>query len=210
MDKILPISIVLDDHLLFLDSFSALLERLEIFREVHSFHKEHDLIQFLIHHPQDKIYLYLDYYLNGKNSLPLFNEIKRLNRKTEVIVVSSVTTPITIGNILNYQPRAVISKSSGLDSILQCKKVIDNGEQYLCPEIKKIINNSPQKSDIPFSSRELEILQYFAKGLSIVQTAEQTHLSKHTIVSHRRKMMHKAQVNSITELLAFARSLELV
>ncbi|WP_183876756.1 LuxR C-terminal-related transcriptional regulator [Pedobacter sp. AK017] len=50
----------------------------------------------------------------------------------------------------------------------------------------------------------MEFLQYFARGLSIVHTAEQAHLSKHKIAAHRRKMMSKVCINSITELLAYA------
>ncbi|SHG17342.1 helix-turn-helix domain-containing protein [Pedobacter caeni] len=46
---------------------------------------------------------------------------------------------------------------------------------------------------------ELEILHYFAKGLSITYSAEQVHISKHTIVAHWCKMTGKPDVNPITE-----------
>ncbi|WP_157501551.1 helix-turn-helix transcriptional regulator [Echinicola vietnamensis] len=52
--------------------------------------------------------------------------------------------------------------------------------------------------------RELEILQLFTQGFSIDRTAELVHLSRHTIVSHRRKMMKKTGSKTILELLAFS------
>jgi len=210
MERTNTTAIVFDDHRLFADSFSALIERLEIFQAVHAFNEERELTQFLIKHSQLPICLFLDYYLKNKNALPLINEVKRLNRKVTVIVISSVVNPTTVANIMAYNPKGLISKSSGFDTILECLATIDRGEQYVCPVISKILEDLNQTIEIPFTVRELEILQYFAQGLSIAQTADQTHLSKHTIVAHRRKMMAKAHVNSITELLAYARTQELI
>ena len=204
------IGVVFDDHLLFLDSFTSLMGRLGIFESVHSFNDEQDMIQFFISMNKAPVYLFLDYYLQQKHSLPLINEVKRLNKRTSIIVISSVSNPITIGNILNYNPNGIISKSSGFETILECLKTMETGRQYLCPVMREIVDTMDKLEDLPFSTRELEILQYFAQGLSISQTAEECHLSKHTIVSHRRNMMTKAKVKSITELLAFARAKELI
>lgn len=210
MERKNAIAIIFDDHSLFADSFSALIERLELFRAVHTFNDEREFTRFLVQNPQTPIYLFLDYYLKDKNTLPLINEIRRLNRYTIVIVISSVANPTTVANILAYKPNGFISKSSGFNTILECLSVIAQGEQYVCPVIREFISVKNQPNQIPFTARELEILQYFAQGLSIAHTAEHMHLSKHTIVAHRRKMMAKVNVNSITELLAYARVHELI
>lgn len=210
MKKSDTIAIAFDDHLLFADSFSALIERLELFRSVHTISEERELINFLIKHSQSPIYLFLDYYLKNKNSLPLINEARRLNKNMTIIVLSSVTSPVAIENILSYNPQGFVSKSSGFNAILECLTVIGQGKQYISPTISEIVSNVGLTKKILFTGRELEVLQYFANGLSIAQTAESTHLSKHTIVAHRRKMMAKANVNSITELLSYARTQELI
>jgi len=59
------------------------------------------------------------------------------------------------------------------------------------------------------SVREIEILHYFAQGFSVNETAEKFFLSKHTVVSHRRKMMRKTNTNTITELLSYVRKMGL-
>lgn len=210
MKKKEAIAIVFDDHLLFADSFSALIERLELFRSVHTLGEEQELTQFLIKHSRSHIYLFLDYYLKNQNGLPLINVARRLNKHVTIIVVSSVVSPTAITNILSYSPHGLISKSSGVDAILECLAMVGRGEQYISPVIAEINSNSNLKNTIPFSARELEILQHFAHGLSIAQTAEQTYLSKHTIVAHRRNMMSKVNVNSITALLSYARKQELI
>lgn len=204
------IAIVFDDHLLFADSFSALIERLDLFSSVHTANEEKDLIHFLLKNSQSKIYLFLDYYLKNNNGLPMINEARRLNKHITIIVVSSVISPVTIKNILDYKPNGFVSKSSGFNVILECLTVVSEGGQYISPAIAGIVANINLTEKIPFTARELEILHYFAQGFSIAQTAERTHLSKHTIVAHRRKMMSKVHVNSITELLSYARKQELI
>lgn len=210
MKKREAIAIVFDDHLLFTDSFSALIERLELFRSVHTFSEEQELTQFLIKHSRAHIYLFLDYYLKNQNGLPLINVARRLNKHVIIIVVSSVVSPIAINNILSYNPHGFISKSSGFDAVLECLTTISGGGQYISPVIAEINSNLNLKGMTPFSEREMEILQHFAHGFSIAQTAERTYLSKHTIVAHRRNMMAKVNVNSITALLSYARKQELI
>lgn len=210
MKKKEAIAIVFDDHLLFADSFSALIERLDLFRSVHTLGEEQELTQFLIKHSKAHIYLFLDYYLKNQNGLPLINVARRLNKHVVIIIVSSVVSPTAITNILSYKPHGLISKSAGFEAVLECLTLVNCGEQYISPVIAEINSNSNFKNVSPFSAREVEILQHFAHGLSIAQTAERTYLSKHTIVAHRRNMMSKVNVNSITALLSYARKQELI
>lgn len=207
-----PIAIVYDDHLLFAETFAAVLEKLQLFKSVHIFpDDEYAYRQFLVKHFDVPIYLFLDYYLPQNNALTLINETRRINKKARIVIVSSVTTPSLITHILTYSPHGFISKSSGVDIASECLRAVSRGERYMCPITREMASSEPLLHDeIPFTARELEMLRYFAQGLSVIETANRTHLSKHTVVSHRRKMMSKAQVNSITELLAYARKKELI
>lgn len=204
------IAVVLDDHSLFADSFSATLERLRVFNAVHAFTREKDLIRFLIQHDLGSIFLFVDYYLKDNNASFIIGEVKRIKKNINIIIISSVVNPVTIKSILTYRPKGFVSKSSGTDIIIDCIKKVSKGEAYLCPVIQEILDSSDSIEDMPFTARELDILSYFAKGLSIAETAEQTFLSKHTIVSHRRKMMAKTHSKSITELLAYCRRMNLI
>jgi DNA-binding NarL/FixJ family response regulator len=136
MNRDQAIAIVFDDHQLFADSFSSLIERMDVFRSVHAFSDERVLIQYLIKHSGTPLCLFLDFYLQDKNALPLINEIKRLNKRSVIIVVSSVTNPIAVANILDYTPNGLISKSSGFDTILSCLQAIGQGEQFVCPVLR--------------------------------------------------------------------------
>ena len=207
-----PIAVIYDDHLLFAESFSTVLERLMLFKSVHAFDNEQAYRRFLIKYFDESVYLFLDYYLPKKNALTLIKETRRINKKARIIVVSSVADPALINHILTYEPNGFLSKSCGLDTVLECLRTISVDKLYVCPVIRKIIDTETltTNNNIPFTARELEILQYFARGMSIVATAEATHLSKHTIVSHRRNMMTKSGSKSIVELLVYARKQHLL
>lgn len=210
MNKMNKIAIILEDHLLFAVSFSALIERLKIFDSIYTTDSNKELKQLIDNHEDNVIYLFLDYYLKDSIGLTLIPEIKKLKRKIKLIVMSSITSYSAANYILDYKPDGFVSKSSGFDTILHCLTQISEGNKYICPVITKIVEEFPTNENSHFTPRELEILQYFAQGFSIAQTAEKVFLSKHTIVAHRRNMMTKAQVNSITELLAHARKQELI
>lgn len=203
-------ALIFDDHALFKESFSALVERLNVFRSVQAMEREEDLIAFLMKNSHQPVYLFIDYYLGDKVSLALINDAKRLNKQIKVIIVSSVANARLIQNILTYHPHGFLSKSSGLDILVDCIGSLQRNEQFICPFIKEILDHAVVDDLVNFTARELDILQYFARGNSIESTAAQTNLSKHTIVAHRRNMMAKAKCTSITELLAYSRKMGLI
>ena len=57
-----------------------------------------------------------------------------------------------------------------------------------------------------FSPRETEILHYLNEGLVSKQIAEKLFVSKHTVDTHRRKMLTKSTCTNTIELLDFARN----
>lgn len=204
-------AIVLDDHKLFADSFAKLVEFTSLFRTVNVFYHEQELIQYLIRfRTTDTLYLFLDYYMRDR-SLPSFlNDLKRLSKNTKVIVVSSISNPFLIHDLLKYAPDGIIGKTANADALIDCIHEIANNREYISPEIRKILESSKDEVAVPFTSREIELLQHFAKGLSINDTAEELKLSKHTIAAHRRKMMAKTNTTSITGLLAAAQKLSVI
>jgi DNA-binding CsgD family transcriptional regulator len=55
-----------------------------------------------------------------------------------------------------------------------------------------------------FSHREIEVLKYIAEGLDGKLIAKKLNLSEHTVISHRKKMLRKAQVKNTAELVRYA------
>lgn len=61
-----------------------------------------------------------------------------------------------------------------------------------------------------FTTKEREILQYLVKGYSSENIAKKLKNSKHTIDTHRRRMLSKTNTSNTVELIYFAENLKLV
>ncbi len=65
-------------------------------------------------------------------------------------------------------------------------------------------------ADMPLSNREVTVLRYLANGLSNKEIAEQLLLSNKTISAHKSNIYSKLGVQSIVELIDYAKAHELL
>lgn len=206
-----PYAAVLDDHPLYTEPFTSFLEKTGVFRAVHSFNQKEELLSFLMLQPgKIPLYLFIDIYLKDQTSLSFLNDLKRMYRPLYLIVVSSVSNPILINEIMNYKIDAFLSKFSETDEIATCLQHINSKQQYISPVITDMVKDYNMEDRIPFSGREMEILGLLAKGLIVDAVAKQVQLSRHTIIAHKRSMMAKTKTKTLTELLAFARKIDII
>jgi len=204
------VAVVVDDHALFADSFAALLERLEMFDEIHVLNDSKKRLNYFIKNSRKELYLFLDYYLGDHLGIDIINDVRRINKNVKIIMVSSVTHAVAVRSIIAFQPNSFISKASGFDTVLECIKSLNEDKFFYCPIVSQCLKDLKEEKEVWLSAREIEILRYFAKGFSVNETAEKVFLSKHTVVSHRRKMMKKTNTNTITELLTYVRKTGLI
>ncbi|ODS73356.1 MAG: hypothetical protein ABS46_20290 [Cytophagaceae bacterium SCN 52-12] len=201
------IAVVFDNHQLFADSFGKMIENLRIFRDVHSFSNETDLIHYLINFPSDTTgYFFLDYYLEEKTALTLIADVKRMCRSSRIIIVSVVTSPALIRSLAAHpKVDGIISKYSGSPEVIDCIREVAGGGKYLAGYLQGILAQNAGLEQMPFTDRELEILQMASQGLTVDITAERLNISRHTVAAHRRKILAKANCNSVAELVVLAR-----
>lgn len=205
------LAVVFDDHKLFTDAFVRMLETTGIFKHVFGFYEEKEVAAFIFKEKiTENIVLFLDYYINNNTALNLFKDIKRMRLKCKVIIVSTITNPVLIRDLIRYKPNAVISKSSSGEEVMKCLQQISKGQIYLCPVIQELLNDMPPEKTLALTSREIEIVKHFATGKTAAEVAASLSLSQHTITAHRKKIFRKMDCNSITELLAIARNLDLI
>ncbi|WP_312185254.1 response regulator transcription factor [Sphingobacterium sp.] len=197
-------AIVLDDHGLFADAFSLLLERYSLFDFVKACNAPDEFFSFLNSFGRKSVVIFLDYYLTGDNGLSLLSEIRRINRQAKIVFLTSAMSPFIIQTLKRYNPEGILSKSCSVDILKQCVEDVASGKPFLDPLFQNILS-AQQSLQVKFTAREIELLKYFAHGETIANTAEKMFLSPHTVIAHRRKMMAKAECTSITHLLTFAK-----
>lgn len=200
-------ALILDDQPLFADSFALMLEKNKLFDQVFSFYTTADLIDFLSDFGNNRVHIFLDYYLKNENGLTAVSDIRRLNKKSKIIFLTSTTSSSVIAMILQIKPSGIISKFCDFHTVKNCLE--SENEVFMGEYIREIQQKNELNPSI-FTPREIELLQYFADGFSVAQTAEKLFLSQHTVIAHRKKMMAKSNCHSIAQLLKVAKDRELI
>ncbi len=77
-------AVILDDHKIFSDAFSMLLEKLNHFKYVHPFYNEKDFLNFVRSYRNESLFLFVDYHLQDHNALSIINTVKKLNKENRI------------------------------------------------------------------------------------------------------------------------------
>ncbi|MCL1943588.1 MAG: response regulator transcription factor [Candidatus Azobacteroides sp.] len=86
--------------------------------------------------------------------------------------------------------------------------IYDEG-RMIPQKVIKIIETAQQKNNRPIenvelSDREKDILIAVAKGLQNKEIAEKLHISTHTVISHRKNIVHKTGIKTVSGLTLYA------
>ncbi|WP_370681075.1 response regulator [Comamonas sp. GB3 AK4-5] len=97
--------------------------------------------------------------------------------------------------------RSVLRGGAPIDPFI-ARRVISEFQQHSADGLR----HSTSQEDATLSSREIEILNQVAHGLSHREIAEQLHLSRHTVEAHVRNIYRKLAVNSRIRAVSEARA----
>ncbi len=136
--------------------------------------------------------------LLSEDILYLFNSgfIHQFNRESE----PKITVKELQDELLRMNKDPLEIQKENLTNLLD--GIITKGEQT--EDVCLITVRFPEKTPHPFTKRELEIVQYVVKGLSSKQIASLLFISSHTVDTHRRKILSKANVTNTAELIQYA------
>lgn len=167
-----------------------------------------ELISTLIQY-QDAMVV-LDYNLfDFDSSTELLNVLQRFDR-TNWVLFSDVLTDDFIKTILyNSESVSIILKDSSKDEIIHCLKDTLKGVRHVCSQVSNILINinkfSNTKENKPvLTLTEQEILKEMALGKSTKDIATKRFVSIHTIMTHRKNIFKKIQVNNVHEATKYA------
>jgi DNA-binding NarL/FixJ family response regulator len=131
-----------------------------------------------------------------------------------VLVLSMVDNERAIGQVLEAGAAGYVLKNTGHDEIVIAVRAVAAGRRYLCSELglamlDKVLASIPEPAAKPtggLSTREQEILQLVAEGLTTTQIAEKLYTSPRTVETHRQNMMEKTGAKNTAALVKAAAS----
>ena len=115
---------------------------------------------------------------------------------------------------MSTKPDVAMPPYPRLGEIYNAVEMILMGYSFFPSETLNFINHlgsgKGMAVDMPLSNREVTVLRYLANGLSNKEIAEQLILTNKTISAHKSNIYSKLGVQSIVELIDYAKAHELL
>ncbi|MBK8053953.1 MAG: response regulator transcription factor [Saprospiraceae bacterium] len=162
-----------------------------------------NIIQNIQDDPPDVIIM--DINMPGKSGIEGVLELKSKFPQVEVIMNTMFDDDDKIFQALKAGATGYLLKKSDMTTILNSIKEVYNGGAPMTPSIARRVLQLPfdkNKEKVPhfdLTERELQILQFMAKGMSYKMVAHEMTLSLDTIRTYIKSIYKKLHVHSVTE-----------
>lgn len=180
---------------------SEVLEILEVF-------EKKELIVSLTEFPESLVILdYALFDFESVNDLVIFQS--RFEKADWIVFSDELSDDFLRTLLYNTHSFSVLMKDSSKDEILRAFKDASKGVRYICNYVSNILINSnkPQGNFNPkqiLTTTEQEILKDMALGKTTKEIAVKRFVSIHTIMTHRKNIFRKIEVNNVHEATKYA------
>ncbi|HID37053.1 MAG TPA: response regulator transcription factor [Ghiorsea sp.] len=199
MSKIL----IIDDHPLFRDSLSGMLQKEKLKGESPQVFLAEDAATALkiIHKNNDLDMVLSDIDMPGMDGLTLLQQIKSFLPNTIIVMVSGSENPADVQKAINFGAKGFIQKSSETSILLAALQLILAGGTYIPPLMleQHVVSTHPRQETASLTPRQMDILQYLHQGQQNKVIAYKLDLSEATVKVHVRHIFSVLGVKNRTQ-----------
>ena len=160
----------------------------------------------------------LDIELPGMSGIELLPKIKSISPNTLVIILTVFDDEDKIFNAICHGANGYLLKSTDVDGIVKAIYEIDHGGAPMSPAIAvKVLKmfsdfsaEDESQNVYDLSSREIEVLERFVKGMTKNEIAEELFISCSTVNTHIKNIYSKLHVHNQVEAVYKAMNENLV
>ena len=143
------------------------------------------------------------------------DELHPYYNHTKIVVILHKVNHKQISKVLNANVQVCVTASCSKDEINKAVMASQNNERFYCKRVLDAILDShseqpkskkakPSIDGKLLSDREEEITGLIASGLTNKEIASKLYLSVHTVNTHRKNIMRKLGVKSVSDLVQYA------
>jgi DNA-binding NarL/FixJ family response regulator len=199
--------LLVDDHAIARNGVKLMLEPendIEVIGEAESVRKALSLV-----HTNDYDVALLDISLGEGNGLELLRMLRNEKPALKVLMLSSYSEDVYGVRAFKMGAAGYLNKSVEASTLAAAIRKVASGRRYISPAIAdklvEIVSGEEKGPLATLSNREVEVLRLIATGYSITEIADQLHLSRSTITTHRQHISEKTGLSSVAELSHYAR-----
>lgn len=178
----------------------------ELFSEISELSDRQQLAEHLLLHGDAVVVI--DYTLFDCTPEQLLVLKERFLQSIFVLFSDSLSESFLRKMVFSNPTFSVLMKDDSLDEIVSCLKKAVDGEHFICTRAKVLLNErqtlKQEKEIIPLTLTEKEILKALSMGKTTKEIAAERFLSVYTVMTHRKNIFRKLQVNNAHEAVRYA------
>ncbi len=122
------------------------------------------------------------------------------------VMFSSELTQEAIRLFASEDNMSIVLKENSEDEIRSALRCATKGERFLCHQITNLLieERTQKNTQSKLTPTETEILKLIAKGKSVKEIANERTSSVHTIITHKKNIFRKIEVNNVYEATKYA------
>jgi DNA-binding NarL/FixJ family response regulator len=203
--------LLVEDHVVVRQGLKALLSGEDDIQVVGEADNGREALQYVAELQPDVVLM--DISMPGLNGIEATRQIRQNYSGVKVVILSMHSNEEYVFQVLRAGASGYVLKQSDSSEVLTAIRAALAGGSFLSPPISRaVIDDYVRRAESRgrakhmdvLTSREREVLQLLAEGLSNQEIAEQLSISVKTVETHRSNMMKKLGVDSKTELVKYA------
>jgi DNA-binding NarL/FixJ family response regulator len=139
----------------------------------------------------------------------LISDIRKKNSDLPILLIADTINPSGVLKTINSGIQGFLTKECDGDEIIHAIHALIKGERFFCNNVLNILLNkdaieAEDCSPTSLTERETEIIKEIVNGLTSKEVGEKLFISAHTVQTHRKNIMRKLKVGSVSELILYA------
>jgi two-component system, NarL family, response regulator len=187
--------LIADDHPVVRTGLTSMLNAQQQVEVIGTVSNGHDAITAVQEQLPDV--LLLDLRMPGMDGLETLRALKALHLKTRVLILSSFEADEDIYRSVQEGAMGYLLKDTSKNQMLEAISSVHAGKRYIKGQIASRLAERLLRSSL--TTREQEILEMIAKGLTNKQIASALNISDNTVRNHLNSIMEKLEVSDRTE-----------
>ncbi|HUH74206.1 MAG TPA: response regulator transcription factor [Chitinophagales bacterium] len=212
---------VVDDHPIFIDGIVGLLKDTPGFEIIGTANNGQDFLDKIKDQQPDIVLM--DINMPVMDGIEATKELKVKYPKVKVIALTMFNDIRFIKDLLEIGAKGYVLKNISREDLIRAIENVAEGKTFLDAAVQEKVISSMSASDEDefddkeadlmvqnITTRELEILQLIALGLTSQDISKKLFISKNTVETHRKNLLAKLNVKNTASLLKFAYKKNLV
>jgi len=199
--------IIADDHQLFIDGIKSILVKSIDIETIGEANNGLEVIKLLDQNLIPNVIL-TDIRMPIMDGITLTRTVTKLYPNIKVLALSMFDQTVDVIEMLNVGAKGYVTKNVDQSELIAALHTLVKGNYYFSKNLPKDIqdwfgkeNTLPEDSVL--TKREIEVLQFIAKGRTSIQIAKHLKLSKYTVDTHRKNIHKKLGIKSNTGLVNY-------